>query len=326
MFQIGRGGCKSGVCKEYVDSEDMTIEFPHLGIQCVRKKDVEASLRERRGIRVDPYRQGFRHMENTGTIDLNAVKLCFQAFLETPGHPGKYTTVLDPVCSVPVFDAKAKKELVIMDISETKAPVEGGKKIILLCEKVLREDVKVRFWDPLSGWEGWGQFSAQGVHKQFGISLVTPAFPHSLAPGVTRHRVKLELVRPSDEACSEPVDFYFTAASAPRPAVTADKENTGPLVNISDNPEDNPNIKLELAPMMPNDYQDLLCNNPMDLRDSGNIGDSLTAFEHVMNNLSGKISESLSILHTPDHSESLLSEHQVQMTRLLTNCPRINDL
>jgi len=331
---IGRGGCKSGVCKEYVDSEDMTIEFPHLGIQCVRKKDVEASLRERRSIRVDPYRQGFRHMENTGTIDLNAVKLCFQAFLETPGQPGKYTTVLDPVCSVPVFDAKAKKELVIMDISETEAPVEGGKKIILLCEKVLREDVKVRFWDPLSGWEGWGQFSAQGVHKQFGISLVTPAFPPDLAPGVTRHRVRLELVRPSDEACSEPVDFYFTAASAPRPAVAADKENTGILVNISDNPEDNPNIKLELAPMMPKNYQDLLCNNPMDLRDSGNIGDSLTAFEHQLNNLSGKISESLSIslsdvqmsLHTPDHSESLLSEHQVQMTRLLTNCPRINDL
>ena len=69
--------------------------------------------------------------------------------------------MLDPVCSVPVFDAKAKKELVIMDISETEAPVEGGKKIIILCEKVLREDIKVRFWDPLSGWEGWGQFSAQ---------------------------------------------------------------------------------------------------------------------------------------------------------------------
>ena len=59
----------------------MTLEFQHLGIQCVRKKDVEASLRERRGIRVDPYRQGFRHMENTGTIDLNAVKLCFQVYI-----------------------------------------------------------------------------------------------------------------------------------------------------------------------------------------------------------------------------------------------------
>ena len=67
-----------GVCKEYVNSEDMTVEFPHLGIQCVRKKDVEASLRERREIRVDPFRQGFRHIENTSSIDLNAVKLCFQ--------------------------------------------------------------------------------------------------------------------------------------------------------------------------------------------------------------------------------------------------------
>lgn len=225
------------------------------------------------------------------------------------------------------------------------------------------------------------------MHKQVAISLVTPAYPR-LAPGVTRHRVRLELVRPSDEACSEPLDFYFTAATAapagPSSAVTraAGKENTEILVNISDsdNPENNPNVKLELNPMMPKDYQDLLCNNPMDLRDSGSIGENLTAFEHVMNNLSGKI-ESLSFfnfsdviddsvnpsddtnfdplvqagseqrrgsikrssvsaaletgsgqlrpklsLHTPDHSDSLLSDHQIQMTRLLTNCPRINDL
>lgn len=374
---VGKGGCKMGVCKEYVNSEDMTIEFPHLGIQCVRKKDVETSLRERRSIRVDPYRQGFRHMDTTSTIDLNAVKLCFQAFLEAPDNPGKYTTVLDPVCSVPVFDAKAKKELVILDISETEAPAEGGKKIIILCEKVLREDIKVRFWDPTSGWEGWGQFSAQGVHKQVAISLVTPAYPRPGLTSLTRHRVRLELVRPSDEACSEPLDFTFTAATAgPSSAVgrAADKENTGILVNISsDNPENNPNVKLELNPMMPKDYQDLLCNNPMDLRDSGSIGENLTAFEHVMNNLSGKI-ESLSFfnfsdviadtenpsddtsfdplveagseprrgsikrssvsaaletgsghlrpklsLHTPDHSDSLLSDHQIQMTRLLTN-------
>ena len=77
---MGKGGCKMGVCKEYVNSEDMTLEFPHLGIQCVRKKDVETSLRERKSIRVDPYRQGFRHIETTSTIDLNAVKLCFQVY------------------------------------------------------------------------------------------------------------------------------------------------------------------------------------------------------------------------------------------------------
>ena len=31
----------------------------------------------------------------------------------------------------------------IMDISETSAPAEGGKKIIILCERVARDDIKV---------------------------------------------------------------------------------------------------------------------------------------------------------------------------------------
>ena len=61
-----------------VNSEDMSVEFQHLGIQCVRKKDVEDSLKQRKEIRVDPFRQGFKHMENPSSIDLNAVKLCFQ--------------------------------------------------------------------------------------------------------------------------------------------------------------------------------------------------------------------------------------------------------
>ena len=55
-LQVGRGGCKKGVCTEFVNSEDMTVEFPHLGIQCVRKKDVDQSLKVRKEIRVDPYR------------------------------------------------------------------------------------------------------------------------------------------------------------------------------------------------------------------------------------------------------------------------------
>ena len=139
---VGREGCKKGVCTIYVNNEDMTVEFPHLGIQCVRKKDVDQSLKVRKEIRVDPYRAGFRHSESPGSIDLNAVKLCFQAFLESPTHPGKYNVVLPPVSSNIVYDAKAKKELQIMDISDISSPVEGGKKIIILCEKVTREDIK----------------------------------------------------------------------------------------------------------------------------------------------------------------------------------------
>ena len=56
----------------------MTVEFQHLGIQCVRKKDIADALKQRKEIRVDPFRQGFTHADSAGSIDLNAVKLCFQ--------------------------------------------------------------------------------------------------------------------------------------------------------------------------------------------------------------------------------------------------------
>ena len=78
--QVGKDGCKRGVCTLHVSCEDMTVEFQHLGIQCVRKKDIEESLRQRKDIRVDPFKQGFKHLENPTSIDLNAVKLCFQVF------------------------------------------------------------------------------------------------------------------------------------------------------------------------------------------------------------------------------------------------------
>ena len=66
----------------HVSSEDMTVEFQHLGIQCVRKKDIEDSLKQRKEIRVDPFKQGFKHIDNASSIDLNAVKLCFQVSLQ----------------------------------------------------------------------------------------------------------------------------------------------------------------------------------------------------------------------------------------------------
>ena len=110
-LQVGRDGCKKGVCTQHVSSPDMTVEFQHLGIQCKRKRDIQKALEERKSIRVDPYRQGFDHSNSPGNIDLNAVKLCFQAFLENPETPGKFTRVVPPVCSQPIFDAKARKEL-----------------------------------------------------------------------------------------------------------------------------------------------------------------------------------------------------------------------
>lgn len=78
---------------------------------------------------------GFAHRNQPTSIDLNAVRLCFQVFLE--GEKGKFTVQLDPVVSEPIYDKKAMSDLVIVKLSHCVSYVDGGRNdIILLCEKV----------------------------------------------------------------------------------------------------------------------------------------------------------------------------------------------
>jgi len=204
---VGRDGCKKGVCTQHVSSSDMTVEFQHLGIQCKRKRDIQKALDERKSIRVDPFRQGFEHANSPGNIDLNAVRLCFQAFLENPETPGKFTRVVPPVCSKPIFDAKAKKELQIMDMSGNTSPAEGGKKLIILCERVSRDDIKVRFFQDSTGWEAYGEFKPEDVHKQYAISLSVP--PYMDGNISENQQVWIELTK-ADGSTSEPTEFIYT--------------------------------------------------------------------------------------------------------------------
>ena len=59
-----------------VINDDLSIEFPQIGIQCTKKKDVEENLEKRRKLKVDPFGQ------KVSEIDLNAVKLCFQVMIQ----------------------------------------------------------------------------------------------------------------------------------------------------------------------------------------------------------------------------------------------------
>lgn len=52
---VGKEGCKKGVCTMTISNESMQCVFSNLGIQCVKKKDVEEALKLREEIRVDPY-------------------------------------------------------------------------------------------------------------------------------------------------------------------------------------------------------------------------------------------------------------------------------
>ncbi|XP_058789852.1 embryonic polarity protein dorsal-like isoform X3 [Phymastichus coffea] len=105
----------------------------------------------------------------------------------------------------------ANSDLVICKLSHCAAPAIGNIDMVLLCEKVSKEDIQVRFFEENNGlvvWEAFGEFQPSHVHKQVAISFRTPSykFPD------TSNEVKayIQLRRPSDGATSEALPFTFT--------------------------------------------------------------------------------------------------------------------
>ncbi|XP_017877911.1 embryonic polarity protein dorsal isoform X1 [Ceratina calcarata] len=214
---VGKEACNKGVCTVEVSPENMTVIFANLGIQCVKKKDIEEALRIREEIRVDPFRTGFDHKRHPTSIDLNAVRLCFQVFLE--GSQKKLNVPLPPIVSDPIYDKKAMSDLVICKLSHCSASVAGGMEMILLCEKVAKEDIQVRFIEEKDGqvvWEGFGDFQPTHVHKQTAIAFRTPTYRIQQVEQPVQ--VFIQLRRPSDGATSEPLPFQMLPLGAGRPA------------------------------------------------------------------------------------------------------------
>lgn len=52
---VGKEGCKKGVCTLEIPPDSMAMSFQSLGIQCVKKKEIEEALTLRQQIRVDPF-------------------------------------------------------------------------------------------------------------------------------------------------------------------------------------------------------------------------------------------------------------------------------
>ncbi|XP_011647341.1 embryonic polarity protein dorsal isoform X3 [Pogonomyrmex barbatus] len=206
---VGKEVCKQGVCTVEVPSGNMVVTFSNLGIQCVKKKDIEEALRMRQELRVDPYRTGFEHKRHPTNIDLNAVRLCFQVFLEG-SQKGKFNKPLPPIVSDPIYDKKAMSDLVICKLSHCSASVAGSIDMILLCEKVAKEDIQVRFFEERDGqllWEGYGDFQPTHVHKQTAIAFRTPSYRTQQVEQPVQ--VYIQLRRPSDGATSEALPFQM---------------------------------------------------------------------------------------------------------------------
>lgn len=58
----GKDTCRDGICviATNVTSENMMINFPNLGIQCVKRRDVEDSLAIRSKHNVDPFKSALK--------------------------------------------------------------------------------------------------------------------------------------------------------------------------------------------------------------------------------------------------------------------------
>lgn len=82
----------------------------------------------------------FDHRHQPSSIDLNCVRLCFQAFIPTETIENNERKIIhvpiDPIVSDPIYDKKAMSDLLICKLSKPSGSVEGDELIILLCEKV----------------------------------------------------------------------------------------------------------------------------------------------------------------------------------------------
>ena len=130
---VGRGGdCPNGVYKKLVNPGD-TCELKNVGVQCMRRQDIEDALTERESMGVDPFVTGFSHKKDQKGLDLNKIRLAFQVFLLPQGQGGPAIRVKNVAVSGIIADSKACGDLKIVDCSHNSSPFIG--KLILWHEK-----------------------------------------------------------------------------------------------------------------------------------------------------------------------------------------------
>ncbi|XP_030382983.1 dorsal-related immunity factor Dif isoform X2 [Scaptodrosophila lebanonensis] len=199
--------CKKGVYRIMLPPEQNTLELQKVGIQCVKKNEVLSSLTERQNMKVDPFKAKFDHKNDIASINMYELRLCYQVFL--PDAKNDFRIPLNPVVSSPIIGKS--KEPLIARLCSCAAKVTGGDEIIMLCENINKNDIRVRFFETNEQndviWEADAEFQKTDIYKQMAIAFRTPRYRD---PDVTHSVfVYLQLVRPTDMATSDPVAFEY---------------------------------------------------------------------------------------------------------------------
>lgn len=202
--------CSDGICVISLNPHTTRRHsFVNLGIQCVRRKELDASLIKRRNKNIDPFNTG--QSKSIEDMDMNVVRLCFQCELELEDGDRIH---LSPVVSNPIFDKKATTtaELKINRLNVIRGPCTGKTEIYMLCDKVQKDDIEIIFH--LDDWEAKAEFAQTDVHRQ--IAIVFKAPPYQEQDISEEVEVNVCLRRISDRMHSDPVKFtYFPINTDP---------------------------------------------------------------------------------------------------------------
>uniref|UniRef100_A0A8C8SS37 RELB proto-oncogene, NF-kB subunit n=1 Tax=Pelusios castaneus TaxID=367368 RepID=A0A8C8SS37_9SAUR len=195
--------CNNGICEVILRPQaNPKHSFNNLGIQCVKKKEIEAAIEKKLQLGIDPFKAG--SLKNHQEVDMNVVRICFAASYQDPSGQ---THQLCPVLSEPIYDKKSTNtsELRICRMNKESGPCTGGEELYLLCDKVQKEDIAVVFRK--DEWESKADFSQADVHRQIAIVFKTPPYQHLdiLEPV----GVEVYLQRLTDSVCSEPFTFTY---------------------------------------------------------------------------------------------------------------------
>lgn len=235
--------CRDGYYEAEFGQERRPLFFQNLGIRCVKKKEVKEAIISRIRAGINPFNVPEPQLLDIEDCDLKVVRLCFQVFL--PDERGNLTTALPPIVSNPIYDNRAPNtaELRICRVNKNCGSVRGGDEIFLLCDKVQKDDIEVRF--VLNNWEAKGIFSQADVHRQVAIVFKTPPYCKPIMEPVT---VKMQLRRPSDQEVSESMDFRYLPDEKDTYGNKAKKQKTSLLfqkmwqdcVNFPERPQPGP--------------------------------------------------------------------------------------
>ncbi|NXK51959.1 NFKB2 factor, partial [Chauna torquata] len=217
---VGKQCNEAGNCVAIVGPKDMTAQFSNLGVLHVTKKNMMEIMKEKlkqqkiRNTNSLLTEAELREIELEAkelkkVMDLSIVRLRFTAYLRDSS--GNFTLALRPVISDPIHDSKSPgaSNLKISRMDKTAGSVRGGDEVYLLCDKVQKDDIEVRFYeDDDNGWQAFGDFSPTDVHKQYAIVFRTPPYHKPKIDRPVTVFLQLKRKRGGDVSDSKQFTYY----------------------------------------------------------------------------------------------------------------------